>query len=123
MSDGDMVLAKATQHFRQQIQNNVSVLTVPEWGTDIHYRPMNGKQRDAIIKHVNDGHIMEAYVESILTRARDDNGKLMFKPIHRKELMTRVDPDVVQRIATEMNTLDVLLDDEEEMVEITPKKS
>jgi hypothetical protein len=122
MSTGDAILAKATQHFREQLQNKSDTINVSEWGETIHYRPMNGKQRDAIIKHVNDGHLMEAYVESIVLRARDEDGKLMFKPIHRRELMTKVDPDILQRIATEMNTLDALLD-EDDTEEVTAKKS
>ncbi|HIE84797.1 MAG TPA: hypothetical protein EYQ00_13565 [Dehalococcoidia bacterium] len=123
MSIGDSVLAKATTHFREQLQNKSESISVPEWGETIHYRPMNGRQRDAIIKHVNDGHLMEAYVESILLRARDEDGKLMFKPVHKRELMTKVDPDIIQRVATEMNTLDALLDDDDGTEEVTPKKS
>ena len=57
-----------------------------------------------------------------MLRARDEDGKLMFKPIHRRELMTKVDPDIIQRIATEMNTLDALLDDDD-TEEVTAKKS
>ena len=75
MSNGDMVLVKATQHFKKQLQDNAESLEVPEWGVTIFYRPMNGKQRDAILKHINDGHVFEALVESILTRARDEDGR------------------------------------------------
>jgi len=120
--NGDMILNKATEHFKLQLQNNSDSITVPEWGTEIYYRPMNGKQRDSILKYINDGHIFEALVESILTRARDEDGKLVFKPVHKRELMTKVDPSVIERIATEMRTLDsTLLEEEEE--EITVKKS
>ncbi len=122
MSTGDALLSKATQHFREQLQNKSESIEVSEWGETIHYRPMNGKQRDAILKYINAGQLMEAYVESIVLRSRDEDGKLMFKPIHRRELMTKVDPDIIQRIATEMNTLDALIDDND-TEDVTPKKS
>lgn len=120
MSNGDFALAKATEHFKSQLQDKAESVEVPEWGVTVHFRPMNGKQRDAISKHITEGNITEACVESILVRARDEDGKLMFKPVHRRELMTRVDPDVVLTIATAMHTFDTLMEDEEE---IPTKKS
>jgi hypothetical protein len=122
MMNGDLILSKATEHFKQQLQNNSESVAVPEWETEVYYRPMNGKQRDAILKYINDGHIFEALVESILTRSRDENGKLMFKPVHKRELMTKVDPAVIERIATAMGTLDSMLLEEDEE-EVSVKKS
>lgn len=122
MNNGDMVLAKATQHFKKQLQDNAESMEVPEWETTIFYRPMNGKQRDSILKFINDGHIFEALVESILTRARDEDGKLMFKPVHKRELMTKVDPKIIERVASEMGTLDSMLLEEDED-DVSVKKS
>ena len=114
--NGDLILSKATTHFKEKLSNNVESVEVPEWDCTIYYRPMNGKQRDSILKHVNEGNIFRALVESILTRARDESGKLMFKPVHERELMTKVDPDVVERVAQEMRTLDSIMLEEDEDV-------
>lgn len=122
MAAGDRVLEQATAHFKKQIQDNTESVEVPEWGTTVYYRPMNGRQRDAILKYVNEGHIFEALVESIIVRARDEEGALMFKAGHKLDLMNRVDPKVIERLADQMRTLDsALLEEEDEEVPI--KKS
>lgn len=118
---GDTILERASAHFTEQLQNHTGSVSVPEWGTTIYYRPMNGKQRDAILKCVNDGNLFEALVESIILRARDEDGKAMFRRIHKREFMSRIDPKVVERVASEMGTLDSALLDEEEPVPV--KKS
>lgn len=103
MSD---VLEKAKQHFRSQIANKQDSFYVPEWDTTIYYKPMNARQQDAIFKLANEGKIIEAMVENMILRALDEDGKPLFKPVHKVELMRHTDPDVITRIASQMGTIE-----------------
>lgn len=100
------VLDQAKAHFRERLTDAWQTIEVPEWGSEgnplvIHYRPMNLKQQDAIYKHVADNSL-ESLVETLIQRSRDADGKPMFRAVERSELMTQVDPKVIERIVSEM---------------------
>jgi hypothetical protein len=118
MSD---VLEKAKQHFRTQIANKQDSFHVPEWDTTIYYKPINARQRDAIFKLANEGKYLEAMVENLILRALDEEGKPIFKAVHKVELMRHTDPDVITRIASQMGAIEDPDDDVGEKID--PKAS
>lgn len=104
----NIVLSNAQKHFKEQLQNNpCDPIHVPEWDCTIHYRPMTGKQSDAILKYVNEGALFGAMVESLIQRAKTEDNKPMFRPVERTVLMTQVDKNVVERVTMEMKSLDL----------------
>ena len=127
------VLQRATEHFRNQLEDNAETIDVPEWGDGnvpltIYYKPMTAKQSDAIFKYVNSGEMYAAMVEALVLRARHEDGKPIFRPVERSTLMTRVDRKIIERVVTEMRAMEDLLDygdtdDTEESKGTSAKKS
>jgi len=100
------VLERAKASFRARL-SEVRCIEVPEWGDEsgplrIYVRPATLKERDAIYRHVSAGSL-EALVETLIQRARDEEGKPIFRPVDRLELMRHVDPDVIARVVAEIN--------------------
>ena len=62
------------------------------------------------------GKIVEALVETIITKARKQDGSKMFNPADKVVLMNNVDPDVLVKIATALNTSSTTNYDVEETV-------
>lgn len=99
-------LENAKAHFKELLENAWRTLEVPEWGEPgkplvIHFRPMNLRQQDAIYKHVKEGSL-ESLVETLIQRAKDGEGKPLFRSVDRRELMNLVDPAVIERIVSAM---------------------
>jgi hypothetical protein len=99
------VLARATEHFRAKVGGEMKVLEVPEWGnTKIYYKPVNTlKEQSKLIELASQNKTVEALVESLVIRARNEDGSKMFSMTDRVVLMNEVDPNTVIRIVTEMN--------------------
>lgn len=102
------VLEQAKSHFKSKL-NTPRIIEVPEWGTEdeplkIYVWPSNLMERDRIYQHVGS---LESLVETVIVRAKDAEGKPLFKTVHRQELLREVDPDVLARIVTEMNNEEV----------------
>jgi hypothetical protein len=117
------ILERAKQHFRTQISGEMKDIKVPEWGCTIYVRPMNGMQRDAIMKAVAENKLFEAQVETVIARSLDGDGKKMFSPGQKSEFMREVDPKVISRIASEMGSFESLLDDDGLGVDVDTKNS
>ena len=98
MSD---VLAKAAEHFKGRVDNEVQSIEVPEWETTIHFRPISLKSQDCIyrLSREND---LTALAETLIVRALDADGKPMFKKTDRVRLMREVDPAIINRIVMAM---------------------
>ena len=100
-----LVLQKAKNHFKEQLDNGFKEIDVPEWDCKIHYKPMNALQRDKIMKLVLQNEMFGAAVEAVLMRSLDADGKRMFSDADRSTLMRSVDPSIIDRIAGDMGGL------------------
>lgn len=98
MSD---ILERAKAHFKSRVSGEMDCIDVPEWGAKIYFKPMNLVEQNKIYKHIREGSL-EALVETLIVRARNEDGSKMFKPMNRIELMKHVDPKVIERICNEM---------------------
>ena len=86
------------------------MIEVPEWPdedghpTKIFFRPvLNFLEQEEITQLVDQGKKMEAIVRTLILRARDSEGKSLFRKDQRVELMRQCDPEVIARIVTEMS--------------------
>ncbi len=100
------VLERAVQHYAEH--DKPRVIEVPEWGDEsgplrVHVWPANLKTRNKIYAYAKDGSL-EALVESLILRARDEDKLPIFSPGDRELLMTRVDPEVIARVVQEINS-------------------
>lgn len=99
------ILAKATEHFRAKVGGEMKVLEVPEWGNQkIWYKPVSTlKEQSKLVELASQNKTVEALVESLIVRARNEDGSKMFNIADKVILMNEVDPNVVIRIVGEMN--------------------
>lgn len=107
------VLAKAIEHFKAR-DNELKELYVEEWDTTIYYKKHGTfKEQSAVMQLHQQGKVVEALVETIITKARKADGTKMFQPAERVVLLNQVDPDVLVKIATELNNNDAEYDVDE----------
>ena len=104
------ILDRARNQFRARMGSELRVIEVPEWPdedghpTKIFFRPvLNFLEQEEITQLVDQGKKMEAIVRTLILRARDSEGKALFRKDQRVELMRQCDPEVIARIVTEMS--------------------
>ena len=98
------VIEKATAHFRNKISGEMKSLQVPEWETKIWYKQSSTlKEESRILELSQQGKTVEALVESIITRSRNEDGTKMFGIADKPTFMNEVDPAIIIRIAGELN--------------------
>jgi len=101
-------LENVTSHFKNKISGEMNKVHVPEWQMDIYYKSSNTlKEQQGIIQQAQKGNTVEALVESLIMKARDKDGKKIFKPADKTVFMNEADPEVVIRVVGEMNNVDI----------------
>jgi hypothetical protein len=99
------VLQNAKEHFTTKLGGELKKMTVPEWKSDIFFKPAYSFAVESkIIQLQQQGKTVEALVESIILKALDPDGKPMFTKFDKNTLMHEVDPQVLIRVATELNS-------------------
>ena len=99
------ILTNAQEHFKSKLAGGLNKMSIPEWKTDIYYKPAYSFAVEAkIIELQQAGKIVEALVESIISKALNPEGKPMFNRMEKLTLMNEVDPQVLLRIATILNS-------------------
>lgn len=108
------VLENAKQHFKSKLGGELLKLTVDEWKTDIYYKPAYSFNTESkILELQSQGKTVEALVESIIRKALTIEGNAMFTPHDKLTLMNEVDPGVLIKIATKLNSATMELAQEE----------
>jgi hypothetical protein len=104
------VLEQATAHFRTKISGDMKHITVPEWGdSKIYFKESNTLQEESrLLELAQKGKTVEALVETLIVKARNEDGTKMFKMTDKPTFMNEVDPSVLIRVCGEMNTSDEL---------------
>ena len=101
------VLDNAKEHFKESLANGLEKIAVPEWNTTVYFKPsVNFATQQRVIKLHQEGKLAEALVETLIARALDKDGKRMFGINDATELMHQVDPDVIVKVCTYINTFD-----------------
>ena len=97
------VLQNATAHYQNRIKE-MNSFDVPEWGCKIYYRPVTTlAQESQVIELARQNKTVEAMVVTIINKARHEDGKAMFTKHDKAALLNEVDPNVVLRIAEQIN--------------------
>lgn len=102
------ILDKATAHFRNQISGEMKSIDVPEWDCKIYFKTANTlKEEGKILELSQAGKPVEALVESLVIRARNQDGSKMFMQADKVVLLNEVDPKVLIRIVGQMNDVEL----------------
>jgi len=100
------ILEKATAHFRNQISGEMKMIEVSEWETKIYFKSASSlKDEGRILELSQQGKTIEALVESLIIRARNEDGSRMFTQADKPTFLNEVDPKVIIRIVGDMNTM------------------
>ena len=98
------VLDKATAHFRNKISGDMRKIRVPEWDCDIYVRQSATlREESKVLELSQQGKTVEALVESLIAKCRNEDGTKMFNIADKAVLMNEVDPAVLIRVAGEVN--------------------
>jgi hypothetical protein len=98
------VIEKATAHFRNKIGGAMRMIEVPEWETKIWFKGTSTlKEESKILELSQQGKTVEALVESIIIRARHEDGTKMFTIADKPIFLNELDPAIIIRIAGEIN--------------------
>ena len=99
------VLEKAKQHYKSQLAGEIQSIEVPEWETTVYYKSTNNFMAEQkIIQLHTQGKMVEALIETLIQKALDENGNKMFRPADRDILLREVDPQVIIRVCTQINS-------------------
>jgi hypothetical protein len=99
------VLENATKHFRTKLSGNLKSIEVSEWETKIYFKDViTLKEQSKLVELATQGKTVEALVETLITKARNEDGTKMFQSADKVVFMNEVDPNVLIRVVGDMNT-------------------
>ena len=100
------ILENATTHFRNKISGEMKMIEVPEWDCKIWFKASNTLTEEGkLIKLAQDGKTIEALVEQLIMKSRNEDGTRLFRPADKAVFMNEVDPTVLIRVVGEMNAI------------------
>ena len=98
------ILEKATAHFREKISSDMKYIHVPEWDAKIYFKStMTLKEQSKLVELATQGKTVEALVETLIAKARNEDGTKMFVMADKMTFMNEVDPAIIIRIVGELN--------------------
>jgi hypothetical protein len=99
------VLDKATSHFRAKISGEMKYVVVPEWdNAKVYFKSsITLREQSKLIELASQGKQVEALCESLIVKARNEDGTKMFSAVDKVTLMNEVDPNVIIRVVGEIN--------------------
>jgi hypothetical protein len=98
------VLDKATTHFRNRIGGDLKSIEVPEWDSKLYFKAsMTLREQSKLIELSQQGKTVEALVETLIVKARNQDGTKMFNIADKAVFMNEVDPNVLIRVVGEMS--------------------
>jgi len=94
----------ATGHFKDKLGGKLLKYHSEDWGMDIYYKATASLAvENKIMSLQQQNKTAEALVESVISKALDENGEKLFKPTDRAEFLHSVDPQVIIKVATVLN--------------------
>ena len=99
------ILDKATEHFRSKLSEELQSVLVPEWGnTKIYFKSVvTLREQGKMIELAGQGKQVEALVESLIIKARNEDGTKMFNMADKVTLLNEVDPSILIRVVSDIN--------------------
>ena len=110
------VLEQATSHFREKLGAEMKYVVVPEWGNaKIYYKStITLREQSKLIELASQGKTVEALVETLIVKARNEDGTKMFTMPDKITFLNEVDPEVIIRVVGDMNSLEEITQEEVE---------
>jgi hypothetical protein len=107
------LIDKAESHFKEVLAGGLmGPIKVDEWDAEIWYKPSTTLHEEAkVIELTQQGKATEALVVTLINRARDKDGNLLFDMGDQLKLMRNVDPKVVLSVVTQFNSAKESVDD------------
>lgn len=101
----NQVLQSATTHFREKISADMKSITVPEWNNSkIYFKSsITLREQSRLIELAQQGKTVEALVETLIVKARNEDGTKMFTIADKMTFLNEVDPNVIIRVVGEIN--------------------
>ena len=96
---------RAKSHFESL---GVQHIEVPEWKDEagnpsiIYWNPINLSEKNKLFRKSDNLNDVSILADIVILKALDKDGKKVFKLDSKMDLMTKVDSDVLSRIATAM---------------------
>jgi hypothetical protein len=108
------ILDNATSHFREKISEEMKSVVVPEWGNaKIYFKNvLTLREQSKLIELATQGKQVESIVEALIAKARNEDGTKMFNIADKVTMMNEVDPDVLIRVVSEINSTQETVDQE-----------
>lgn len=105
------MLEKAKAHFSQVVNGEgLRCILVPEWGeadqpAQIYFKPMASLPVKTYSRLVELGtkQTVEAFIDILILRCLDENGKPLFKLVDKTEMLREISPVVVCDIIRQMS--------------------
>ena len=108
------LLEVAKAQFKDRMGGTLQAVDVPEWDCKIYFKPcLTFRQQGEILNLASQGQQAEAIALTFIMRSLDENGKMLFKTVNKKEIMNQVDPDVISRVVSAMGGDDLDVDEAE----------
>lgn len=107
------LIDRATAHFTDVLAQGLKgPINVPEWDTDIYYRPSTTlAEENKIIELTSKGKSTEALVWTLIQRARDKDDNLLFEAGDVQKLLRSVDPKIILSVVTKFNQDESLVEE------------
>jgi hypothetical protein len=100
------VLDKATAHFRNQISGEMKSIEVPEWETKVYFKTASSlKDEGRVLELTQQGKTVEALVEGLIIKARNEDGTKMFTVADKAVLLNEVDPKILIKVVSAINSV------------------
>jgi cytidylate kinase len=110
------ILDKATAHFKEKISAEMNSVHVPEWDAKIYFKAsITLREQSKLIELASQGKTVEALVETLIAKARNEDGSKMFNIAEKAVFMNEVDPNVIIRVVGEINEASYREDDMEKI--------
>tara|TARA_B100001093_G_scaffold431777_1_gene427973 strand:+ start:637 stop:1005 length:369 start_codon:yes stop_codon:yes gene_type:complete len=97
-------IERAKGHFADRLSGKLLKYKCDEWGIDVYYKATSSLAvENRIMSLQQQGKTAEALVESIIAKALNKDGELLFKSTDRATFLHEIDPNVIIKVATKLN--------------------
>jgi hypothetical protein len=90
------IIEAARLHFRADERREIDV---PEWGVVLYAAPVTLADKRKLHNRYKDGGLQEMYVHALIEKAQLPDGKPAFTLEDKRDLLNKVAPEVVERVA------------------------
>lgn len=97
---------RATAHYKEMLASDLKgPIKVPEWDLDVYWHPSATMAEESVIIELTQaGKTTEALVMTLILKAKDADGNKLFEIGDKLRMMKAVDPAVILKVVSAMNT-------------------